>query len=271
MNYENRVICFIDILGFSELVTSTVDKSGSEDPEKINHLLGALSRITQMVTRLDMDTARSKMITQFSDSIVLSFLFKEESEVFHTLLSLQHLLIDLASVGILLRGGITSGKLIHTKDIVFGPAMIYAYTMESKAANYPRIIVDDSIFEIAAKYKRDIHSPKDELGYVGSLLGRDSDGIHYVDYIKGAYEELDEPELGFPLYLFKISEIIKNGINHHNPSVRIKYTWLREKYNEVVIPSKKSAKTFDFEDPDAANAYETLPIFDSIDLGAFFK
>jgi hypothetical protein len=267
MNYENRVICFIDVLGFSELIASTVDKSGEENQKNLKQVLWALNRIKQMVKGLDLDPARSKQITQFSDSIVISFLYKEESEVFHTLLSLRYLLIDLASKGILLRGGITSGKLIHTKDIVIGPAMINAYIMESKAANYPRIIVDDSIFEIAANYKRDMHSSEDELIHIGNLLGRDSDGIHYIDFIKGIYGELDEPELGYPLYLFEISKIIKKGIVHHNPSVRIKYSWLKEKYNEVVIPIKKNAETFNFEEPEAAEAYAALPVFDSIDLG----
>lgn len=266
MNYENRVVCFIDILGFSELVGETVDKAGNENPDKLKQVLRALKRIEQMVGGLDIDPASSKEITQFSDSIVISFLYKEESEVFHTLLSLRYLLIDLVGEGILLRGGITSGKIIHTNNIVFGPAMINAYIMESKAANYPRIIVDDSIFEIAARYKRDMHSVEDELEYVGGLLGRDSDGIHYIDYFNGVYGEMDEPECDFYNYLIAISEIIEKGVNHHNPSVRIKYSWLKEKYNEVVIPLKKRAETFNFEIPEAADAYISLPVFDSIDL-----
>jgi len=173
MNYENRVVCFIDIMGFSELVSSTVDKSGNDNQDNLKRVLRALKRIEEMVNGIHLDPDNSKEITQFSDSIIISFLYKEESEVFHTLLSLRYLLIDLISEGILLRGGITSGKIIHTKNIVFGPAVIDAYIMESKAANYPRIIVDDSIFEIAARSKRDLHTIEDELEYVGHLLGKD--------------------------------------------------------------------------------------------------
>lgn len=267
MNYENRVICFIDILGFKDLVDATVDKNGSENSDKLKLLLRALNRIKQMVSSLDLDITESKRITQFSDSIVISFQYKEESEVFMTLLSLQHLILDLVRDGILIRGGITSGKLIHTKDILVGPAMIEAYILESQAANYPRIIIDDSIFEIAARYRRKGHRVSDELESIGKLVGKDSDGMHYVEYLKEVDMEMDEPEYDYPIYLHVISQIIKKGISHRNPSVRVKYAWLKEKYNEIVIPLKESAKISDFLEPEVVDAYAALPVFDSIDLG----
>ncbi len=262
MKYENRVVCFIDILGFREIIESTIAPDGSEIKKNLSNILLALNRISHMVRDLHLSIAKSKRITQFSDSIVISFRYREESEVFMTLISLQHLLIDLAGRhGVLLRGGISTGKLIHNENLVVGPAMIDAYTLESKVAKFPRIILDKKVLDIARKSRREGHTAREELEYVKSIISQDRDGLYYVDYLAKIYEELDEPELGYPLYLHKISKIIEEGLAHKSGDIREKYVWLRDKYNEVVIPIKKTAKTFSFEDPSAAPAYEALLVF----------
>ena len=50
------------------------------------------------------------------------------------------------SKGILLRGGITVGQLCHKDNIVYGPAMVEAYELESKSAIYPRVIVSEKFY-----------------------------------------------------------------------------------------------------------------------------
>ncbi len=48
--------------------------------------------------------------------------------------------------GILIRGGITIGNLVHNEDgIVFGQGLIDAYMLESKAAKFPRIILSNKL------------------------------------------------------------------------------------------------------------------------------
>jgi hypothetical protein len=46
------------------------------------------------------------------------------------------------SNGILVRGGIAKGQLHHTAKVVFGPALIEAYRLESQIAKFPRILLD---------------------------------------------------------------------------------------------------------------------------------
>ncbi|WP_295996248.1 hypothetical protein [Rugamonas sp.] len=62
---------------------------------------------------------------------------------------------DWLSKGFLSRGGIASGKLLHrpNKDgaaIIFGPAFINAYKLESEVADFPRIIFSKEVREAYA-------------------------------------------------------------------------------------------------------------------------
>jgi hypothetical protein len=98
MKYEKRVTVFLDILGFKQLIKSTEIKE--EDVEE--------------------NFSKSKRITHFSDSIVISFNENEESEIFYTLSEIQNLIINLIYKGIICRGGIAYGKLIHNEKMIFG-------------------------------------------------------------------------------------------------------------------------------------------------------
>ncbi len=123
---------------------------------------------------------------------------KHESEIFWTLLEIKHLIMALIWRGILVRGSVVRGKLIHEPEKVFGPALVEAYVLESKAALYPRIILDRDIVLSAGEAKAQQHSSKQEMKYVESLLEKDSDGMYYVDYFFKAQEELDDPSYDFP-------------------------------------------------------------------------
>ncbi len=146
--------------------------------------------------------------------------------------------------------------------MIFGPGLIDAYILESKAANYPRIILDEAILDVAAKYHAKHHTPKLELDSIKSILGRDSDGLYYVDYFSSAQSELDDPEYDFPTYLEKLSEIIKNGIHSKKPDIKVKYNWLKQNYNNVVKSYQDMHQPSESEDYDLGNAYHSLTIFD---------
>ncbi|MCG8563685.1 MAG: hypothetical protein MI747_01235, partial [Desulfobacterales bacterium] len=58
-------------------------------------------------------------------------------------------LIYYCNLGMMVRGGISVGKLIHEEaGALFGPAMNEAYALESKSAIYPRVIISPEAFEL---------------------------------------------------------------------------------------------------------------------------
>ena len=251
MNYENRITVFLDILGFKEIIKETLDKDGNDNLEKINDLNGALEKIREF---LDIDLpeghfSKSKIVTQFSDSVVISFLHTETSEVFYTLSDIHDLLINLALRGIICRGGVAFGKLIHNEKFIYGPAMITAYETESKAAMYPRIILDKSIIKLAAENHAVHHLPTDEINALKSFITVDGDGMLYIDYIEKSQQELDDPENDMPLYIDKLKEIIETGLNKaKSPDIKVKYTWMKTKANRLIDRMKKGTYSGDLQE-----------------------
>ncbi|MFD6440909.1 hypothetical protein ACFWDG_14065 [Peribacillus sp. NPDC060186] len=87
-------------------------------------------------------------MTQFSDSLVISRPYHDSNDLWQIIMDLDLVQKTLASdVGIMIRGGLTTGKLYHKGSISFGPAFVAAYHLESKVAKYPRIIIDPKIIK----------------------------------------------------------------------------------------------------------------------------
>ena len=57
------------------------------------------------------------------------------------------LIVDLLHMGFLTRGAIVVGDLYHRDNIIFGPALVEAHTIESREAFYPRVIVSRTALE----------------------------------------------------------------------------------------------------------------------------
>ena len=170
--YEERYIAFIDLLGFGTLVEKS--SYNPELPQKIlsallslqpqtieedayasiNHEIAPNEEIENIKAALKEITAAMKSmhpvtITYFSDSLVLSAKADD-------IISSQMILDMLAKLSIkiwsehslLIRGGITKGKLIHIENgPLFGPAMNKAYYLESKLAVNPRILMDSECYK----------------------------------------------------------------------------------------------------------------------------
>jgi hypothetical protein len=237
MNYEDRLVAFIDILGFKNLVGETVDAKGVENTDKIAHLYESYEIIQQNWSDLQ-GLSESKRVTIFSDCVVVSVKVSETSQIFWTLLEIKHLIMQLVWRGILVRGALVRGKLIHDTNKVFGPALVEAYLLESKAAHYPRVILDRSLVKSASEARAPDHTIKDEENHIKALLEQDSDGMYYIDYFFKASEELVDSEYEFPEYISSLGEIIRKGLmgsSHQSKAdLRVKFSWMRERYNRMV-------------------------------------
>ncbi len=241
MNYDDRVVCFLDFLGFSAQIASTLDAEGRDVSSEIERIASAIQRLRQ-ITDADAPEDRPRMeVTQFSDSVVLSFEASSESGVFHSLLSILHAQMALVENGILCRGAVTRGKLVHTRTLLFGPAMNRAYDLETKAAVYPRVILDDEIVSTGGAAPARHHHADQEQEEIRDLLAQDADGFFYVDYITRGQGELNDPECDYPEYLSRLRQIAVSGVTLADRSVAMKYRWLAEKLNAHFAVVRQSA------------------------------
>ena len=211
MNYENRYIAFIDILGFKNIIKKSEEKNNEiEYIEKAINIFKSFTKDSAFV------------VTQFSDSVVIST--NDSQDDFQRMLKCL-LEISIKSIGIwyLLRGGITKGKLIHTKDYLFGPAMNYAYKLESELAIFPRIIIDENLNE-------DINKQNNYF------FTKDFDGIYYLDYLnKKNFINMKNQDIKTHL------DSIRDTLNDFNTEsitdfkVKQKYLWLENKLSNFII------------------------------------
>jgi hypothetical protein len=234
-SYENRIVIFIDILGFKSIISNTVATDGSGLDEKIKELIESLNLIRDSLKHNSDNGIQdeTRKITHFSDSIIISFREDQEGEVYNTLYTIQKLLVLLISKRILCRGAISYGKMIHTDQYVFGPALNKAYETETKAALYPRIILDKSIINIGVKYHYINNTSFEEGIAIKHLLQRDSDDMYYIDYFLNPEPALiNLTDLG--PYIENLRDFIKSGLNIDHPDIRIKYNWMKNKFNAMV-------------------------------------
>jgi hypothetical protein len=227
--YEKRVVCFLDILGFEKIVNNSTNQELSIKDialEKLN--------IIYNTYHMSFFTANDTLqITQFSDSLVISIQVDEEDGVFWFLSRLKILIQELAKNKILCRGGVSIGDLYHHNQTICGPALIEAYKLESKIANYPRVILGQEILDIAKHYQGPQNTPTQVHLSLMKILGYDFDGFYFIDYFNnietdnGTEEELLE-------YFAQIRYMIEEFIFHKDMKLRAKYLWMCKKYNDAV-------------------------------------
>lgn len=235
LEYEHRIVCFIDILAFKNIINKTIDKDGNDLIEEIKAVNEALLLVREFLDiEKEFDTTVSKVVTQFSDSIVISFLVNEPSQVFYTLHGILLLIMNFMYRGILVRGGISYGKLIHNDKILFGPGMITAYETESKAALYPRVILDKTVLEIAKMFHAEGSDPESEEESILSIVTKDTDDMYYIDYIQKAESELDLPEYEMPTYISNLRKVIEKNMEFDAPDIKVKTGWLINKFNLLI-------------------------------------
>lgn len=258
MTYNDRIVCFIDLMGFTARVNATITSDGSPDEKRINELGKALQTIRDILDIDRPDERPYAEITQFSDSVVISFPAETESGVFNALLRILWVQMGLISCGILCRGGIVRGHLIHTGTMLFGPAYMEAYFLESKAALYPRVILGEEIIEAGCVAHAQHHCLEDEFKSIMSLVKKDADGMYYIDYVTGAQTELNDPECDYPGYLYRLQEKIAEISNSADPSLIVKAGWLREKFIPHLLEIKNAVREKMNPEDDLRKAYESI-------------
>ncbi|MCF8224266.1 MAG: hypothetical protein K9J30_00155 [Bacteroidales bacterium] len=272
MKYENRIVAFIDILGFSSIIKNTMDHSNSSSnenpPISVVELFKVFSRIRYLmgVSEPSDDVPLSRKVSQFSDSIFISFNPDDEPREFNYLLGeLLYLHIELAKHNILIRGGISYGPLVHTDDIIFGPALVQAYQLESRAANSPRIILPQSVYEKDSEFNNLFLNKESEF-QLEELLDLDEDDFYYLDYFKKCQNDklgVFTTENEYIEHLICLRDIITKGLKMRDPGIFSKYGWMKSKWNATISYYKQSSNLDQLKNSGKADLYK---YFNSVEL-----
>lgn len=228
--YDQRIIASIDILGFSEFI----DKS-TQNENCFNKLKNTFKYLLELKNDNDHGTFSQKdidkQVTIFSDSIVISYPADLKGSTFYMLQDITHIQLDMMNRGILIRGGVTVGKLIHDDNIVYGPAMVEAHLLESKEAIYPRVLVSKEVLDNGVENA--FNNPEEEKKHINSLLREDTDGQNFIDFLSQS-DEVDGSEEYYYLLEIVKSTIEKSLVAYKSKdNICKKYEWLNNYYNTV--------------------------------------
>ncbi|BFG69813.1 hypothetical protein KACHI17_06940 [Sediminibacterium sp. KACHI17] len=260
LKYERRLIAFIDILGFKDIVKQSETDSSKieliylvleylkdwEKTEKWDLKFLEIEEDAQKKGVSNFDLRGKTNITSFSDSIVVSVSVDSNiNEMASTLIvNLAYIGTVLLEKGILFRGGLTIGNIIHIDNgTVFGQGLIDAFMLETRSAKYPRIILSDKLLK---ELNYPLETKRSRYPY-HQYLDRFEDGcvgFHQLIYYQviESWTEIT-PEL-LAESLRKVRKVIINGldVSFENVEVFEKYKWLKDQYNKLIILSD-----YDFE------------------------
>lgn len=187
--YDQKVVAFIDLLGFSESVATSekdpkardhvfqlIDKLRGDGPTEHTSVDLKYQTIRNMLPAYISAITNKEFVAQreggkptvrkavFSDSIVLSAVAEHVDSLLYEVLQIERTTFR---DGVFIRGGIAHGAFSHEGQTAVGPALINAYVMESLEARVPRVLVSEDVQELASKDSRSkFHIDEDGLTYI---------------------------------------------------------------------------------------------------------
>ena len=233
MAYEDRFVAFLDILGFKTIINDT-EKNDAEY-QRIKRVLNYIAEVrNDNYEGMFAKYGILKEISVFSNSIVISYSSSLSigGALFHVLIDLVHICIDLLNANIYVRGGVTYGKMHYDKNICFGSAMVKAYMLEGEAV-YPRIVIETEAIKMGLELLGQANTVEMEAEYLDSLICCDKAGIFYLDFLSqnGEFDESD--------YYYDFLNKVKVNLALHlsakySPRILKKYLWFAKYYNRTV-------------------------------------
>ncbi len=239
MGYEDRVVAFIDILGFKK----SLDKSNT-DIKEFDRILTTLNDLKEFFIKpkdkyeleADKDLGADTQIIQISDSLIISRLLQEQGGIFHMLSDCAFAIHLLISNGFLCRGAIKYGKMYHKDTTIFGQAYLDAYFAEENE-KLPIIKFDKDLFEIVKFFPGPSNKGFEEweINYIKQNCKKLGKGEYYLDY----FTDYDSLVGGGPgtasIHYSKLRDIIVNGLNdpelYMNSNTYNKLRWAADQFN----------------------------------------
>jgi len=149
---EPRIVCFMDILGFSKMIDEYEENDTSTVLQDIQKAFEQALDILKNSHQYSPNKEQIEFLEYktFSDNICISLPYFDNETDFLANLNLiityvRGLQYSLMGLGFFTRGGLSMGSYYSDENMIFSKALVEAYHLESKKAKYPRIIIDGKI------------------------------------------------------------------------------------------------------------------------------
>lgn len=248
------IVCFIDILGFSDDIRKNWGKPESDPEHPLNKILAIKQEAKELEKLLenieDISPEEYITINSISDSFVIRCKLDNSNNYFNV----QKIYYVIASAfctwaaciknGYTVRGAISIGDVYWDDYSTIGNAFIDVYKLESIVAKNSRIIISS---EMNGKLK-ELFEEKFELGEkqqvyqkfltkISALLRKDIDGYLILNPKKGMDDFVDKPTIAI-MELMRMKDKVTDNI------VKEKYTPLIHMMLESENPAPLTASDF---------------------------
>lgn len=214
--YERRLVGFSDVLGWRSHVEDSL-----HDAKRLK-FLRLMVESWSYHAKNDYSVGYGDLkVSSFSDNAVYS---QDTSNPLALLARMAIMQLAAAGGGFWIRGGVTVGKIVHTRDCVFGPALNRAYEIECTVANYPRIVIDSIVIQ--------------EFGPLAEFVVEEQ-GVYFLDpftpsFLEKMREAPDEAEwmrsLGAKKHMQSVGKYLRDDLSEaakrREDKEAVKVVWL---------------------------------------------
>jgi len=277
------VVAFIDLLGQQEHLRALADLPNKQDPSQMENFRATLKQTYGVVdgmrksfekffnsfsqrtisqSRLNQLNAEQKkqyieltsypiQFQRFSDSMVIFLPLRTDvyklptAGIFGILGAAATSFICQLAAGHPIRGGIDVGVAMEmTKGEIYGAALSRAYSLESKVAMYPRIVLGKELIDYLQlthmKEPTDIYSAagREMAKSCMDMLAIDDDGHAFLDYLGQGFKTHIAYDLDAKVITMAYDQILKQSDRYQrekNSTLAFRYTLLRN-YFEARLP-----------------------------------
>ncbi len=227
------IVCFTDILGFSNLVTQAPNLQAGN--QLLKHLHTTIAEQYSLMRAMN----PQGHFKTFTDNVILAYPVWEDGEgqsgsVFMSFIEYQ---LEMTLNSYFLRGGIALGDYYGDTDFAYGPALIEAHNLECDKAVYPRIILSEEMVSIVSEH----------INYYGPLtfspqyshLIKDSDDVIFLNYLYGLHEAFksgNQSDVEWNIYVGRLKQhknIVEQKLLQfkNNDKLHEKYEWVAQYHN----------------------------------------
>lgn len=200
-------VLFLDLLGVRAMT------QGSE--EDVQRRLVALDAVVGETVRQYVGPDVRFPAVFFSDTLVVATPAEDPARAVDLLIGdAAQLQQALTARGFFVRGGLSLGLFSVGDGLIFGPALVEAYELDSRHALHPRIVLSKEAEAVAPR---------------NTGLMRDGDGHVFVNYLDRLLELVDGPDADLEAH----AEQVTRRLLDHRGNRRIweKYRWAAEYHN----------------------------------------
>jgi hypothetical protein len=254
--YEKRVVAFIDILGFRNIVMKSSQHVNSSEiiPEAKQgdldqRIFAALQISPESYTQAfinefniseDEKETIDLRVSTFSDSVIITV--PEDALNFALLVyCVTYMVRELLRNGFLTRGGVECGEVYHAKnrsnyavDRVFGPAFIKAYDLESRQAGSARVILSNIVWRQVRNWSG---TNCQYCKFIEKTIIRDKDGPAKIDIL---HHYKDKEIKSIESELHEIKAQMQNVLEYYTESPKIfsKLAKFSHDFNKMIVDYK---------------------------------